>query len=138
MIPFLNPHLQSSARCYDHIFGLSDCKESSVNIRKPFSSVIFPFTFPVFISMRHIYCDVRRSPRRSFSPEIACSSNVPDSGMHHARLVFLLAEERPCTTAGCTLSQEPGAFPSPAILWGFQLLLAWELQSSASKPDLAP
>jgi len=58
---------------------------------------------------------------------------VPDSGKRHATLVLLLAGEGPCTAAGCTLSQELAATP-----WGFQLLLAWKLQSSVSTSDLAP
>lgn len=41
-------HLQSSARCCDRVFGLSDSKAGSASTTNPFYSVIFPFTFPAF------------------------------------------------------------------------------------------
>lgn len=34
------------------------------------------------------------SPGASFSPEMVCSSKIPDSRKHHVSLILLLAEDR--------------------------------------------
>lgn len=113
-------HLQSSATCWKYVIiflAFQTPKQALQVLQTPFCcstlqglQTHLPFMYLLVLSREQIHCDVRRSPGASFSPEIACSSNIPDSGKHHVRSV-LLAEDRPCLLPCCCMhslrSQQP-------------------------------